>query len=320
MAACASACQRYADHRHSGFILAFLRKWLAAAAGGDGISYRDSLPGNAAKSQTYGAILRDIARAERSGVRPIVMRGMAFLLESGCNTGRLLSDIDLLLPGERREQSVEALLSLGFQTFQGFHGPPFSVVLGRGQDTGMVDLHTELQPYSLGINFDRLAPLCRPLTLECGEVLLPSPTCALIMFILHDQLHDADYWRGLIDVRHLIETRTLAERGVDWPTLASFLPAGAATNAMHVYLRTAKTLLGTEIPEEYCGGAWARLQVRRRLFQMRVPALRSSLTFLTALVDAPLASAKTYRPRRSTKRTLQFKIGRALRPVNPGKI
>jgi hypothetical protein len=254
------------------------------------------------------------------GVQPVVMRGMASVLENGCDTGRLLSDIDLLIPGDRRQESIDALRSIGYEIFQGFHGPPFSIVLGRSQDVGMVDLHTELQPYSMQVSFDRLAPLCRPAALEAGNALLPSPTCALIMFILHDQLHDADYWRGLIDVRHLVDTRRMVEGGVDWGALEAFFPSGAARNAMHVYLRTAKALLEIDIPEKYCGGAWPRLQFQRRMLQLEAPALRSFLTFLTAMVDRPLPSAKTYRPRRSARRTLQFKLGRALRPVNPGKI
>ncbi|MGZ2412732.1 putative nucleotidyltransferase-like protein [Sphingomonas sp. F9_3S_D5_B_2] len=251
-----------------------------------------------------------------AGVQPIVMRGMASLIEEQRDRGRLLSDIDLLVPQSRREDCLDGLRSLGYETFQGFHGPPFSVVLGRGEDVGMVDLHTDMQPYALGIDFDRVRPLCNPVKLKAGEALLPSPTCALLLYILHDQLHDGDYWRGLIDVRHLIETPRLVEAGVDWEQLESYFPAGPARNAMHVHLRTAKRLLGVDIPERYCGGGWARLQVRRRLWQRRSPRLMPVLAALTGLVDPPLRSPKL----RRGKSSFRFKVDRALRPVNPGKI
>lgn len=254
------------------------------------------------------------------GVQPIVMRGMASLLPKKRDTGRILSDIDLLVPAERREETIEALRSLGYQIFQGFHGAPFSVVLGRSRDVGMIDLHTDIQPYVLEVDYHRLAPLCRKSSIAAGDLLLPTPTCALVLLILHDQLHDADYWRGLIDVRHLVETPGFVRSGVDWEKVESFFPAGAARNAMHVHLRTAKTLLGIDIPEEQCGEAWARLQFKRRLLQLRVPILMRLLTFLTAFVDRPLKPPKTYKPRRSVAKRLEFKFGRALRPVNAGKV
>jgi hypothetical protein len=223
------------------------------------------------------------------------------------------------VPADRREESIQALKSLGYQIFQGFHGPPFSVAMGRSRDVGMVDLHTDIQPYALNVDYERLVPLCRKSSIKAGELLLPTPTCALVLLILHDQLHDADYWRGLIDIRHLVETPTFVRGGVDWETVASFFPAGAAHNAMQLHLRTAKSLLGAEIPEEYCGEGWTRLQLHRRLFQLRAPFLMPVLTFLTALIDPPLKPPKSHRPRRSVTKRIEFKLGRALRPVNPGK-
>ncbi|HET7576316.1 MAG TPA: nucleotidyltransferase family protein [Sphingomicrobium sp.] len=254
------------------------------------------------------------------GVQPIVMRGMASLLGSRPDPGRLLSDIDLLVPVQSRQACVDVMRSLGYQLFQGFHGAPFSAVLGRASDVGMVDLHTDIQPYVLEVNYDRLAPLCRPKELPAGQVILPNPTCSLLLLILHDQLHDGDYWRGLIDVRHLVESPRLVRSRVDWETLAGFFPEGAPRNAMYMHLRTAKSLLHLDIPEKYCGETWIRLQLRRRLLQLRVPALMTLLTFLTALVDRPLRAAKSNRSNRSATRTFQFRLGRALRPVNAGKI
>lgn len=254
------------------------------------------------------------------GVQPIVMRGMASLLGSRPDPGRLLSDIDLLVPAHSRQACIDVMRSMGYQLFQGFHGGPFSAVLGRSSDVGMVDLHTDIQPYVLNVNYDRVAPLCRPKQLPAGEVYLPSPTASLLLLILHDQLHDADYWRGLIDVRHLVETPRLVRGRIDWETLASFFPEGAARNAMRMHLRTAKSLLHLDIPEEYCGETWIRLQLKRRKLQLRLPALMPLFTFLTAFFDRPLRAAKNHPPKRSSTRTFQFKLERALRPVNAGKI
>jgi len=266
-------------------------------------------------------LLEAVPSLDAIGVRPILMRGIAFLLEDGdADSDRLLSDIDILVPADRREECIQTFRSLGYEVFQGFHGPPFSVTLARSQDVGMIDLHTDIQPYSLGVDYDGLAPLCRGISVAGGEVLLPSPTCALLLFVLHDQLHDADYWRGVIDVRHLVEIPALANHGIEWDTLASFFPPGAARNAMNVYLQTAKVVLAIEIPDECCGGWWAGFQVRRRLLQLAMPELMPIFTALTAVSDPPFQLAKSSRPKKFGLSALYFSVGRALRPINAGKL
>jgi hypothetical protein len=254
-----------------------------------------------------------------AGVEPVVMRGMASLLQEPDDRGRLLADIDLLIPRPVRDAAVHALGGLGYEIFQGFHGPPHAVTLGRGRDVGMADLHTDLQPYSLGIDYDRVAPLCTRTDLPAGTLLIPGPTAALLFHILHDQLHDGDYWRGLIDARHLMDMPAIVSSGVDWPALAGFFPAGSARNAMHVHLTTAKRLLGVDVPQERCGGPWAAIQFRRRMAQLRVPALRTPLTLLTLALDPPQPGPRSSRAR-PLRRSLRSKVESALRPVNSGKV
>jgi hypothetical protein len=252
------------------------------------------------------------------GVEPIVMRGMASVLESGPDGGRLMSDIDLLVPGASRKTASEILHARAYQIFQGFHGPPFAVTFGRACDVGMVDLHTNIQPFALRVDYERLAPLCRSVKTDSGAVLLPNPTCALLLYVLHDQLHDGDYWRGLIDARHFADIPRLVEVGVDWHTFDGFFPRGCARNALHVQLRSAKSLLKTNIPEEYCGGLLARLQVWRRRLQLRWPALRSAFTLLSIAIDPPRDSSSTFNI--SSTRSLRRRSSRVFGAVNAGKV
>lgn len=254
-----------------------------------------------------------------AGIQPIFMRGMANVIAGSQSEGRLISDCDILIPEDKRELGVETLQSLGYAIYQGFHGPPFSVVLARTIDVGMVDIHTSLQPYRLGVGFDRIAPLCSEQDFAGTRVLVPGPTGAMLLNILHDQLHDGDYWRGLIDVRHIAEFPHMVQQGVDWDALASFFPDRNARNALEVQLRTAKRLFGLDIPEAYCGGAWAAAQVSRRMTQLRFPILRPLLTMGTMLVDPPRGGSKAPKSRRPASRKWRFKFDRALGPVNAGK-
>jgi hypothetical protein len=255
-----------------------------------------------------------------AGVEPIAMRGLSSLLVGGAEPGRLLSDIDLLVPQGAREQTSAALAALGYEVFQGFHGPPNAITLGRSRDVGMVDLHTDIQPFHLRVDYDRIAQFCHRVNTPAGPVLLPSPTGAMLLLVLHDQLHDGDYWRGLIDARHFVDIAHLVRRGIDWQALHDFFPAGSPRNALEVQLRSARALLGLDIPDRYCGGLLAKVQLSRRRLQLRFPSAMRAFTLMSLALDPPQRSAGSTQRRRSASRVLRSKSARALGPVNPGKV
>jgi len=187
------------------------------------------------------------------GVQPIVMRGAARLLGENPEKGRLLSDLDLLVPAARERDCVEALSKLGYGVGAD-PGSPYPTELERSCDVGAIDLHVLIQPPVMALDFERLAVLCRVVELETGRALLPSATGQVLLGIVHDQLHDADYWRGLIDVRHMVDLAQLhRDEGIDWDLLTSFFPIGTPRRALETQLRTARSLLGIDIPQCYCG-------------------------------------------------------------------
>ncbi len=259
-----------------------------------------------------------------AGVEPIVMRGMARLLAgSGQEQSRLISDIDLLIPEERLGESMQALGELEYQVFKGVDGDPAPTVLCRTRDVGMIDLHTQVQPSYLLLGYELIARQCERRHVGQGYVLLPSPACQLLLTIVHDQLHDGDYWRGLIDVRHLIDARDLISEGMDWNLLAGFFPGGSPLRALQVQLRTARSLVKVPVPEGLCGGSWARFQLLRRKLQTDFQFLRPLLTLLTIALDPPprSSSSEDIRKRvaiKSWSKPRRF-IGHYLRPIASGK-
>lgn len=259
-----------------------------------------------------------------AGIVPIAMRGIARLLCSSDEGARLLSDIDLLVPADRRDDCPRVLGTLDYQVLKGADEDPFPLVFGRTRDVGMVDVHTALQPFYLNLGYERIAPCCDSAKLATGELLLPRPTCQLLFFILHDQLHDGDYWRGLIDTRHIIDISRVVSEGIDWSTLAGFFPQGSVKNAFHVQLRTAKSLTKIDIPEEYCGRTWARLQLLRRRIQARFPVFRFVFTLATVALDPPQRSGIKARSASAQAEGTWDKFRRRfahyLRPVTVGKL
>ena len=225
----------------------------------------------------------------RAGIEPIVMKGLARLLSDPREEFRLLSDHDILIPPDREQAAIAALRQLGYELVAG-GGDGITPVFGRTCDVATIDLHSSLKPHYLGLAYDTIAKHCDRAQLADGTFLLPNATCQTLLIVVHDQLNDRDYWRGVIDVRHLIDMDRLLKDGIDWPLLRSFFEKGTSKRALEVQMRTAASLLKVEIPNEYCGGVWPQIQVLRRRAQTRAPMARFLFTPLTILIDPPRAS------------------------------
>jgi hypothetical protein len=223
---------------------------------------------------------------------------------------------------EDLQQCTNALRELGYELFRAPEEDRVPSVFCRTIDVGMVDLHAQLQPVYLRLGYDRLAEECRRIELPTGRALLPSPTCQMLCTIVHDQLHDGDYWRGLLDLRHLVDMMRIASEGVDWAMLTSFFPAGSARNALFVQLRSARSLMQIEVPGEYCGGTWSVLQQVRRRIQMHLSFLGPFFTLLTIALDPPprssiaLPDGRTNNVRETARRRFHHYFRRA----NAGKL
>jgi Uncharacterised nucleotidyltransferase len=245
------------------------------------------------------------------GVEPVAMKGLARLLSEREEQSRIVADLDLLVPAASRGHCIRALQLLGYEMIGGADegGSP---VLARAVDVATIDLHTSIKPLYLKLCYDDAARHCRRLDLADGAALLPSPTFQMLLIVTHDQLNDRDYWRGLIDVRHLVDAHRLAREGVDWALLASFFGNATSKRAFEVHMATARSLMTIDIPEEYCGGAWARFQLLRRKLQTRVPIARPFFTLLTMALDPPRGSSEETVTAPSETRTPLRRLGRRL--------
>jgi len=221
------------------------------------------------------------------GVRPIAMKGLARLLSSQRERSRLLSDIDLLVPQDRRRDCTGVFARLGYEIVTGADDDSVPPVFARSKDAGTVDLHTRLKPPDVKLGYEEVEPLCGEIWFPEGVALLPGPTAQLMLTVLHDQMNDRDYWRGLVDVRHLLDIACLVREGVDWPLASSFFATPTLQRAFKVQMATARHFLKIDIPDEYLKGRWVRLQVVRRRLQQRFPRSRLLFTLLTIAADPP---------------------------------
>ncbi len=247
---------------------------------------------NAVRNDRLSAQLAEAIEAlNREQITPVVMKGSAVLVSSHHRktAARIISDLDFMVPPEQAKAALSCLAKLGY----GIHyeapdgEPKWYADLQRPGDVGMIDLHQKPPRSRLLLRHVwRCHAKLPAAVLERRFGLHPFPTYHALMLVIHDQFQDADYWVGKIDLRHLLDLKDLAnaQDGVDWKRLALLAPGDLARNAVETQLIALSALLGVDVPAELCSRAIPNIQHRRRMLQIRLPAL-SRVFLLTALLD-----------------------------------
>lgn len=226
----------------------------------------------------------------RVGITPMLLKGSAILATPGIDArGRLLSDLDLMVPPSALACAGEALGTIGYVRQTETSDPTVAHIFARSRDAGTIDLHYRLKTQRPRFDFARLTSYSAPVGVGSGEALLPSPTAQALLLVLHDQLKDRDYWRGLIDLRHVLDILALSRtpEGIDWDLLDSWFPERQPRSALRTQLVTIEALLGIGVPPRLIKGWWPRMQHRRRMVQADWPVLGPIFTSLTLALDPP---------------------------------
>ena len=237
--------------------------------------------------------LAEAARAlNGAGLRPVLLKGAAVLtLPPGPRRdGRMLCDLDLLVRPAQTGAAIAALRRAGYELIARARGPAPHVVaeLCRPGDRATIDLHQRPPGPPAMAELADLEDRCQELVIAGGAMLVPDAAAQAYFVLLHDQLHDGDYWSGRLNLRHLIDMADLTTApGFDWAALDRLVRTGVLRDALETQLVGAWWLTGAPIPEARRGRLWPRLQHRRRLEQVSHPWLIAPFTALTLLAEAP---------------------------------
>ena len=232
--------------------------------------------------------LAEAVRALNSvGIRPIAIKGTAMLAVNPAGFSRLLSDLDLIVPISELDSALNCLAALGYRS----HGKPNnwgSPSVGRPGDAGVIDLHHRVQVKSPDLRYDPLAMHCASIRVGDAVLLVPAVAHQCLILILHDQIQEHDYYRGDIDLRHLIDLKHYADRGLlDWDAVERLVDERYLRSALKVQAGTFADLISPAVGSSPLT-TWESFQVRRRLWQARHPTLKVPLTLATILVDPPV--------------------------------
>lgn len=226
-----------------------------------------------------------LAALNAAGIEPTLLKGAALWTSQPEPFDRLLSDIDLQVAPAEVETALEALTGAGFELASRQHGPSVHVVaeLGRAQDVGYLDLHQRPPgPPAIAETVGRRTLV----ELEGGRACVPDAATQVLHFVLHDQFHDGDYWRGGFDLRHLLDMTRLAPRleAADWRWLREACGPRLVRRALDAELYAAHHFFGGLDPAVGAHAAWTH---RRWRLQHDWPALRVPLAALTVALEWP---------------------------------
>jgi hypothetical protein len=254
--------------------------------------------------------LSDTLRAlNAAGIEPVLLKGIAlWASRRWLEFDRILTDIDLLIRPAEVERAVDVLQNAGFSVTARYPRSDAHVVaeLGRSSDVGLIDLH-QRPPGPPGLaEICNLTDFCTPVSLDGLRAMCPAPAVQIFFLVLHDQLHDDDYWRGGFDLRHLMDIAqlSLAREPVDWALLERLCGTAFVRNALQTQLFAARRLTGAAIPERFTERSWTKIQHWRHELQFRYPRFAIPLAVIGVMSELPSFLAHRSEDRAGRRRVL----------------
>jgi len=232
------------------------------------------------RNERLFATLSDALQAlNAADIEPVLLKGAALWATVQGPGERLIRDLDILVRADEVERGLSALFAAGFDILKDERATSLHdvIVLGRPSDVGSIDLHQHA-PGHLTESGGDLYSHARRARVAGGTAWTLSPEAQIYVLVMHDQIHDAQFWRGGYNLRHLLDIAALAQDGVDWDRVVTFCRNRTEIIALCAQLHAARALAGADVPERM-RPLWPRLHFWRQLAQYEQPAL-------TALVDA----------------------------------
>jgi hypothetical protein len=200
----------------------------------------------------HQALEAAVGSLNAAGIVPMLLKGAAALAEPlyPDHGMRVVGDLDLLVSRLQVPDAEAALARAGFaldappESFDRdpHHRPP----LVHADLRVRVDLHTRPMPDALhaAIEAAQMLSAGRVIAWRAGRVLLPDPADWVVHTILHGQIVDGHYWRGIPRLRQVLEVALLTEKHPEVPARIGTDPRWRGT--FHGRVLT-ETLLLTDV-------------------------------------------------------------------------
>ena len=245
---------------------------------------------NAARNTAMRASLIRIGTALNSyGIVPVVLKGAGLLAlnEGPATAWRFLSDLDLLVPGDRLADAVEAVRELGFaaqdlgyDAVRDAHYPALTAPGGRFA----LELHTRVfADRALPLLETRLPADSMLVNVGGARMRVPALPDRLAHLIAHAQIHHAHYGAGRLLLRGFLEMSmlTACDTGPDlWCAVLEPFEHGGQQRAAMGFLAAWRQLMAPQVilpALSQADDAWAQRAVLSLCQSNRTRAIRSLL-------------------------------------------
>lgn len=251
---------------------------------------RRSILRNARLRETLSDALRAL---NAIGLEPVLLKGAALWATEAGPGERLIRDIDLFVRPEDMQAAVDCLTQAGFAILADERETCVHdvVVLGRESDAGSIDLHQHAPALQSRSGVDDLFLHTRRVRLPDGHARVLTPEAQLFVMAIHDQIHDAKFWRGGYNLRHLLDIAVISRSGVDWDGLERMCRSRTEHIALGALLHAARTIAQADVPARMLK-AWPRLHFYRQHAQFDWPWLTTIMDGVRAARAAFTASAR----------------------------
>ena len=204
--------------------------------------------------------LLEIAQAlNRHDIVPVALKGAAYLLtatfpDSGA---RIMNDLDLLVPKEYFPLSLEVLQSLGYdaeeELKEKYRNHHHYAPLLRPGEFASVDLHHTLlyETAAKMLPTNTAWKQAESLEIQGARLQVLSPTYRLLHNILHSEIVDRNYQKGILPLRELSDlayTQYRYKQRLDWPIIETTLVQNGKQTVLCAYLHLAYRYLGMPFP------------------------------------------------------------------------
>jgi hypothetical protein len=225
--------------------------------------------GNAARNADLMEQFDDvIAVLSSAGIPVVALKGTGHIARGVWPdpADRSMRDIDVLVPSVAAPDAQERLIAAGYKAGDRHREPDqhHLATLYRPGRFGSVEVHKE--PVSRGftkaVRGSDVIAAARPVPGR-PSVLVPSPTHAAVIALVHAYLADGQWRERTIPLRSVHELWRLdALEPVDWAEVRTLLRRIWRGQLVAEHLATAASLLGAEAPAASVGVSRARLRLR----------------------------------------------------------
>lgn len=231
----------------------------------------------------------DAARSfNRRGIRPLLMKGALTLLEnSGEESARIMTDIDLLVKHDEVESAGASLRSIGYDLLGEQSGHAHAYTFHRPMSLVTIDLHWDVGPQRALLSREAVYAAARPIIRTDASMDGLAISHRVLMLIMTFGIFERHYLAGHIPMRGLIYLADISRQyqgEVDWKQVLELTDRHQLRAQAACMLHMANDLMELPVPVDFRHHAAACKHLRRCLQQLAHPTFDRVMRAYAALV------------------------------------